>query len=379
MVNVAVGFAVDRLPWPGGPAVDDVRRWAVPMAADGTRRFVANVECQVGAVAGESWALPITVPVPGDRVNAYVVSPFTHYVRYLEEELRLIQSAPTRAVAQVILAGLGGLMRAGEIDRVVTVNNWLLSTNLYPRLPPGALAAARDAVREAWPGHGVLFRSCNALTTPSVMAELRAAGLRSVVSRQVYIFDARKDALFRRKPYRRDWALIERHGYRVRPLTSVDPATAERAADLYRLLYLDKYSRHNPAFTPAFVRAAVDRRWLTVYGLERQGSLDGVVGFFERDGVMTTPLLGYDTGLPVERGLYRMLTALLSTLARERGAVLHRSSGAATFKRSRGAVPALEFSYVDVRHQPWRARAAWACLRAVTEGIGRPMLERYDR
>ena len=35
-------------------------------------------------------------------------------------------------------------------------------------------------------------------------------------------------------------------------------------------------------------------RWLTFLVLRRQGRIDGVLGFVERNGVMTTPLIGYD-------------------------------------------------------------------------------------
>ncbi|MFM2420866.1 MAG: hypothetical protein RL385_5589, partial [Pseudomonadota bacterium] len=231
----------------------------------------------------------------------------------------------------------------------------------------------------AFPDHALMFRSLNLRTTPSLMAGLQALGYTALVSRRVHLFDARDSALFRRKGFRRDHALIKRHGYRAERLLHATPDEAARIAHLYASLYLEKYSQYNPAFTPAFVAAAVEDGLLEVHVLRHGARIDGALGFIARDGVMTTPLLGYDTTLPQALGLYRMLTALLSELARARGLLLHRSSGAATFKRARGAVPEFEYSYVYTRHLPLSRRAVWGMLGAVTRGLGKPMLAKYDR
>ena len=41
------------------------------------------------------------------------------------------------------------------------------------------------------------------------------------------------------------------------------------------------------------------------------GRLDGVVGCFVRNNVISSPLVGYDTTLPIDLGLYRMLSAIV--------------------------------------------------------------------
>jgi hypothetical protein len=351
----------------------------LPFIEHGPQRYIENVACRPAVVMGATYALPVTETPGLVPDNAYVVSPYTHYVSYLSEELRLVRSPVVRKALSLVVAAVGRLLRAGAIDRVVTINNWMLSTNLYPALSREDIVGASDAMRRAYPDHAIVFRSLNALTARPVMDALRTEGFTPILSRQVYLFDARRDDLFRRKCFRKDWALIASQGYEVVKLTEADGQTATRVVDLYRALYLDKYSRHNPAFTPAFISLAVQEGLLALYGLTRGGRMDGVVGFFERNGVMTTPLLGYDTTLPAGAGLYRMLTALLSTLARERGVVLHRSSGAATFKRSRGAEPTLEYSMVDCRHLSKARQAPWRFLRALTHYVGKPLVERYDR
>jgi hypothetical protein len=380
-VTVRILLAHELRPehFPPGEHGDYARRWWLPFSELGASPFIANVLCQLGVVIAEQLVFPITISSGYERGNAYVVSPYTHYVSYLREELRLVESRAARAALAVLLDALGAVLERGLIDRVVTVNNWLLSTNLYPRSLHDALPSVVDALRNRFPHHAVMFRSLNEVTTGQVMMDLHASGFQPLVSRRVYLFDSNDDTLFKRKGFRRDHALIVRHGYRVVPVQQADVSQVERIVALYNALYLDKYSRYNPAFTPAFVALAIREQLLHVFVLEKDGRRDGVMGFFVRDGIMTTPLLGYDTSLPAELGLYRMLTALLSQLARERGLFLHRSSGAATFKRSRGAMPALEYSMVDFHHLTVRRQVAWKLLLRIANQVGRPLLEKYDR
>jgi hypothetical protein len=361
--------------FPAGEQGDYARRWLVPFATRGPAALIANVSCEVGVAIAEDTVLPFTVTSGDERDNAYVVSPYTHYVSYLEEELRLIESQVQRSALTGVIKLLGRALRRGRIDRVVIVNNWLLSTNLYPAATHQQLAHITATLRERYPDHALLFRSLNRRTTQDVMQSLATLGFEPLISRRVYLFDSSHGALFRRKNFRRDHALIAQQGYRVDSLTAPTPEQAARIVTLYNALYLAKYSRHNPAFTSEFVMLAARERLLSIHALFKGSQM----GFFARGGIMTTPLLGYDTAQPPQAGLYRMLTALLSQLARERGLFLHRSSGAATFKRSRGAEPELEYSMLDVRHLKAGRRAAWKLLMIIANKLGKPLLEKYDR
>lgn len=92
---------------------------------------------------------------------------------------------------------------------------------------------------------------------------------------------------------------------------------------------------------------------------------------------MTTPLFGYDTSLPQQLGLYRMLSARLIEIACERRVLLHESSGAAQFKRNRGAEAEIEYTAVQVGHLPLRRRLPWTALADLLTKIGVPLLRKY--
>ena len=104
---------------------------------------------------------------------------------------------------------------------------------------------------------------------------------------------------------------------------------------------------------------------------------DGAVGFFIRNGHMTTPLFGYDTGLPPALGLYRMLSMVTYREARERQLLLNQSSGAGNFKRTRGGRPNVEYSVVYERHLPAGRRLVWQALARTINGVAVPLMRQY--
>ncbi len=175
---------------------------------------------------------------------------------------------------------------------------------------------------------------------------------------------------------KRDRRLIDSGLYEVVEPDGIKEQDIPRIAELYRMLYIDKYSAYNPQFTEAFFQLTLRERLLNIYGLRKDGRLDAVLGFFGRDAVMTTPLFGYDTTLPAETGLYRMLSILLIDLSEQRGQLLHESSGVGQFKRNRGAYGALEVSAVYDRGSSRAIRGGWWLLEQLLYRIGVPLIRK---
>ena len=346
------------------------------LLAEGTEAYVANAPAALHVLDAGGALLPVTVPRAGPPPAdpSYVVSPHTHFVRYSAEELHKLHNRPAEALLRGLIGGVGAGLRA--VDRVALVNNYLLSTNLWPPLATGAVADSRDALVAAFPDHAVAFRSVDAHGQPALVVALRAAGFRLVPARQVYYQDVAAAAGLRR--VRRDLSRLARHDWH---LAEVTVAEAPRVAELYGMLYLDKYSRLNPQLTVRFFERAIGEGWLTFRGFARDGSLDAVLGYVVRatglQRTMTQTVFGFDTGLPLRLGLYSLLSTQVFVEARERGLAVHRSAGAGAFKAARGAVAVPEYVAVFDRHLPARRRAAWAVLEAVGTRVGLPLLRRY--
>jgi hypothetical protein len=268
-------------------------------------------------------------------------------------------------------------LHRAELDQVVILNNWLLSTNLYPATDTIDLTAVMASCRSRWPQHAIWFRSLNTIQHADWLARLAAAGFDLIPTRQVYLFrdiDGNKH-----KNLRRDFKLL-----RTMPLIQVNhgdfnDADFTRCERLYAQLYLDKYSRLNPQYTAAFMKTWHNAGLLEFTGFrDSSGHLCAVVGVFGQGPLLTVPIVGYDTTWPQSAGLYRLLMAHVLQMTLERDAELNLSAGAASFKRLRGGQPAIEYSAAFSRHLPLTTQRTLGALRILTTKLGVPIMQRFQ-
>jgi hypothetical protein len=341
-----------------------------------TRPFATNIEARIETLDLAGLKLPVTIN-DAAHTNAWVVSPRTAYTRYAREECE--RHIPRWFGAP--LSGLIGLtdrwLAAIGFDEAVTVNNWMLSTNLYPCDDTIDVDALVHACLTRWPERAIWLRSLNDVQHRGWLRRLREAGFDLIASRHVYLF--RDLAASTRQPQnlRRDLQLL-----RTTNLKRVDHAAFTRAdfaaaAHRYAQLYNEKYSEYNPRYTAQFLEAWHRAGLLEFTGFKDEaGELRAVVGLFGQDDVLTAPIVGYDTTWPQSAGLYRLLIAHTLRTAIERRIDVNLSAGAAHFKRLRGGQAAIEYSAVLNRHLPRPARRAFSALRALTAHIGIPIMKR---
>lgn len=378
---VCAGSALDAA-WPSTEDGEYARRVLVPLMTEGVRPFIDNVSAEQQAAIIDGAVLPLTIPAPkGPEPESYVASPTTQYVDYArrEVELEIRGRRSLRYLSAPLIGAASALARATRLDHVVLVNNWLVSTNLYPDVDAAAIRSMLSTLVDRWPDRAIVFRSVNDALTRDLLEVLEAEGGRAVFSRQVWILDPSRDGEFRRlKSFARDVAIARRSPSRWRRVYAPGDVDVDRIKALYDALYVEKYSSLNPQFTRRFVEFAVAERWLDVHVLETDGRADAVVGFFRRNGVMTTPFIGYDTVRPQSDGLYRQISLKLIEEAGAAGAILHQSSGAAAFKRHRGAWPSIEYHVVFDRYLPAHRRAGWMALGSIGRRILVPVVRRYN-
>jgi hypothetical protein len=341
-----------------------------------TPAFARNLHSRAELVEVDGLALPATVD-EGTHDSAWVCSPrATYSVCAMEEAARAVPWLDWPCA--IAGAGLAAVLRYASVDRAVALNNWMLSTNLYPPLAQVPLDEVLAQARDRWPGHALWWRSLNDIDHADWIEALEARGFRRIASRQVYLFED-WDALWKRHPdLRRDRRLLDRTDLARTGDRGYSDADYDRIASLYAMLYLEKYSPSNPHYSSAFLRAWHRAGLLELDALrDGEGVLQSVTGMFRQGDTMTVPLVGYDTSRPLAEALYRRLNASAFEAARTRGLRLHLSAGAARFKRMRGGRPAIEYSLVSARGRPVRTRIATWSLAKLTAGIGVPLLRKY--
>lgn len=351
------------------------RAYLEAFANAGSALLIANLRTQVMGLRSGERIVPVTIN-DAEYGDAYVCLPHTAYALYAKEELRIVNAGPWTPALGLLASGAGALLRAANINRIVHVSNYMLSTNLHGGWLGDDIGAVRDLLVARYPDHIIGVRSLNAWSDPDLFECFRDAGWKMLPSRQIYVTDDLESDWAPRRDTRRDLALLAASADRIDTLETLQPGDADRIAELYALLYLDRYSKLNPAFTPAYIEMTHRARFFHYRGLrDADGALSAVVGCFVRGGVLTTPIVGYDTERPGSDGLYRMASAMLAQMAIEHGSRLNGSAGAADFKRNRGARAVLEYTAYYIDHLSMARRAIISGIEKLLNKVAVPIMQ----
>jgi hypothetical protein len=357
---------IQNLTFPQTADGDYARRYLLPLMMDGTQKYIRNVfNTQLMLAKAGEVVIPITVS-DFHLDNTYTVSPYSHYVSYGGyEEVKHLNNPFAKSLIQLLMGPIAWYFRKANLDKVVYVNNYLLSTNLYPSVNSDQLSALCESLPKWFPDRAIVFRSVDARKNPHLLEILNGKDYEMVLSRQVWYMDAAEAS--RTRQYKEDARVLRKHGYEIvngRELSDVELA---RALDLYNMLYLEKYSYYNPQFTFEFMKLARDYEVLHLRVLRRDGQINAVMGFFIRNGVMTQPLFGYDTSLPQGEGLYRLLTLITLQEGLQRNLLVHASGGVGKFKKVRGGKSVIEYNAVYHKHLPAWRQMPWKLIKAISK------------
>ncbi len=358
--------------WPAGTEAECA--YLKTFVHSGSLALIGNLRTRVLGLRSGKRIFPVTVN-EAEYGDAYVCLPHSAYALYAKAELDIVDAGPWSPVLACLADIASGMMRAGRINQIVHLNNWMLSTNLHDGWLGEDLPDIRLTLVRAYPNHIIAVRSLNEWSDRELAERFRADGWKMLPSRQIYVTDDLQRDWAPRRDTRRDIALLAKTPYRIDTMETLLPGDSERIAELYAKLYLVRYSRLNPAFTPAYIEMTHRTKVIQYRGFrDVKGVLAIIVGCFVRGRILTTPIVGYDTTRPREEGLYRMASILLTQVAQERDLRLNSSAGAASFKRSRGARPLLEYSAFFVDHLSWSRRTMVVGMERLLNKLTIPLM-----
>ncbi|EOQ10833.1 hypothetical protein KQ3_02437 [Bacillus cereus B5-2] len=232
-----------------------VRDSFLPLFQKGVTAFIENVNTQLFLLEIDDLILPVTLN-NAEFENSYVCSPYTHYVSYALEELWELKKPWLEKLLTYPIHLMGSWLRRTNINKVIVVNNWMLSTNLYHSINEQQIEQITNVLVEKFPEHTILFRSLNNELYPVTTEALSTVGYKKIMSRSIYLFDPKhykKMNRKKRKDLLNDKSLLEKSKYEIITNEELTKEDILQISQLYNQLYIEKYSAHNPMFTPAYL------------------------------------------------------------------------------------------------------------------------------
>lgn len=340
-----------------------------------TNQLIKNIQTDFRLLRLGKVLMPVTINNEEFK-NSFVCSPYTTYMSYAIEELQKLGLPIMTKPLEILLIGMGHLIKSAKINKVIQCNNWLLSTNHYEDFSIDLITKVTLEMKKLFPEHYILFRSLNYYSNSDLIQKLRSSGYLLIPTRQIYIFDRSKEDYLKRNHLKRDLKLIKKGNFTLLNHSEIKATDYHRIIELYNALYLEKHSYYNPMFTPQFIENCHKNNIMQMYGLlDSDGKLQGIIGYFTRSHLMTTPFIGYNTSLSQKLGLYRILIALVLRDAAEKNITLNLSSGASEFKRLRGGKPEIEYSAAYIKHLSLKRKVIIFLLSELYARLGVPVMK----
>ncbi len=322
----------------------------------GGQHWLENAQCEVNAISIGGSSQPVTLQDPCRERQSYVLSPRSAWIDYAKDEA-IRHVAPelawlTNVASSCALSPISLLLHASGLDRAAIVCNRLMSTNLYPDWGLSEISAMSEEMAETYADRPLVMRNISREVNPGLADSLTTTGWNLVPARIVYLCDPQRPSVWKHNHIKQDAKLLGDNAFEVIRPDQIVSDDLPWLRSMFRQIFLTKHSDLNPDFTPEFFSLCQENGFLDLYGLRSQGKMVGVLGLYEpaESAWLTTPLIGYDTSLPQDKGVYRALMALLLQQARARKTHLHYSSGAGQFKRARAGSPSLEYTAIFSKH-----------------------------
>ena len=322
----------------------------------GLKNLITNVNTEVVVVQVGQYFVPATIN-QFEYDNSYVCSPYTAYISYARDELGLLESKFLQKSLSIGFFFMSRILKFAEINHTVSINNWLVSTNLIPDWEEDDVNTIKNVLIKDYPKHSLSIRSINEKHHANLMETLKQQGWYMIPARKVYLFDNEDQSWWRRNHTKKDQSLLRKVEVSKLPLDWVKPeelleSDFTEMATCFRQLFIEKHSQYNPQFTAEFFFQLHQSKTVEFHSFRHKntGKIVATIGLCTQQNTITTPIVGYDISQPKEMGLYRILMAVLLKLTYQRQQPMNLSSGAGSFKRARGGEPVLEYTAYYTQH-----------------------------
>lgn len=323
-----------------------------------TTDLVSNVKTRIVPFSLNNEVWPLTIN-NAEYNNALICSPYTTYVTYGLHELKRFSKLWIKLAVLCNVALMSCLCRLTKINKIVIVNNNLNSLLKHPSIFTEKLPEITQRLISDYPSHAITFFRVNDVLDEKFKIALKKQGFLLFPDRTAHLFFLHK-AVMERTDTKRDLGLLGQSPYSRVSHDALRPHDAERFAELYYQLFIEKHSTCNPIYTAAYFRLALKHRWHVYTALRNSdGRIDGFVSWFVVGDILIAGPMGYDRSVNIKVGLYRQLVAIYLKHANDNKYIFNMGGGSDTFKKNRGSTPVLEYTAVYCKHLPRYRQIPW--------------------
>ncbi|MBQ4077858.1 hypothetical protein IJD15_01585 [bacterium] len=327
-----------------------VLNYLEPIICNGINSFISNINCETKILKVDNFLIPIVIADKNYDDSLYV-SLLSHYIKYIKLELKGMFSSPIERIVNCLFSLLEKYLISNDINKVVYVNNWYISTNLYPNLTPEQVKKITDFIKKEYPDYLVALRSINKYYDEALYNNLKENNYKFIINRQTFIFDKKIENSMRaryRWKLKKDRDIYNKSDYNFFKATNDDDCN--KVEDLYTQLYIKKYSIYNPLYSSEFFKLVQKSALFDLNLLKKDNQICGICLNFCCENKITAPAVGYEMKRGQHYGLYRMIMSFLMNKYKNYHEIYNMSAGVGEFKMQRGAVPAFEYIAINYAH-----------------------------
>lgn len=376
-IQIFDATTIHLLKWPQDSKKKLTKNFLISFLKHSPQAYIDNVSAKSFVLQIGDTILPLVV-AENNFEDSYVCSIYSQYVSYALAVIPSITSTLLRWIAGPLVRGFGVFGKPGKINSVVYVNNWLFSTDLYPKdLSQNDLSLLFACLKKRFPSHAFVFRSLTPLLNQNLQENLKNIGCQFIANRQVYITDMKKEDIFHIRIIKSDLKLWEKYTSLVTEEKKFSKEEYNVIAELYKKTYIDSHSALNPQFNETYLHLLAEEGILHFKVLRIDEKIVGVAGYLIQENVLFCPFLGYDKDHKEHALLYRILSTALFVEAKKRQLIFHQSAGASFYKKIRRAEGTLETMAVYTKHLPLWRKIPWVVLRGIINTFAISFMKSY--
>ncbi len=340
-----------------------------PIMQSGINCFIKNINCEIKILKINDLLIPL-VFTDRNYDDCLYTSLLSHYIKYISEEFDKKNSK-----FNFILKFIEKYLIKNEINKTIYVNQWFISTNLYPALTKDDIQEITDFLKINYKNYAIVFKNIIKEYDTNLYENLNRQGYKEIISRQIFINDKKmtKNSKQRAK-VKKDFKFYINSNYKAYKVQNNDDYT--RIKDIYTMLYIKKYSKYNPLYTEEYFKLTAFNPIFNLTVFKNKNIIDSMCLTLANSNVMTAPAVGYDLTMSKDLGLYRIISAYIGELYNKNYAIFNMSAGIGEFKMQRGAKPYFEYLMIYYNHLPANKRIMFYILKSFVNKII-PILCKY--